>query len=52
MVGSYVLSAGHCDAYYQKALNVIKKIKKEFSQVYKDYDAIIGPTTPSVAWKL
>jgi len=52
IVGSYVLSAGHYDAYYHKALHVVKKIKKEFSQVYKDYDAIIWPTTPSVAWKL
>ena len=49
---SHVLSAGHYDAYYQKAQNVRKQLRKELACIYKDYDAIIWPTSPVPAWKL
>lgn len=52
MVWSYVLSAGYYDAYYHKAQEVQQKLKNEFTKVYKDFDAIVWPTTPSLAWKL
>jgi aspartyl-tRNA(Asn)/glutamyl-tRNA(Gln) amidotransferase subunit A len=52
MLGSYTLSAGYCDAYYKKALKVRTLIKRDFDEVFKDVDALITPTTPSVAWPL
>lgn len=52
IVGSYVLSAGFYDAYYHKALQVQQKMKNSFANIYKDFDAIIWPTTPSLPWKL
>ena len=52
IVWSYVLSAGFYDAYYHKAQQVLKKMKSELAKVYKDFDAIIWPTTPSLARKL
>ena len=52
MVGSYVLSAGFYDAYYHKAQQVQQKLRNEFTRVYQDFDAIIGPTTPSLARKI
>lgn len=41
LVGSYVLSAGHYDAYYRRALLVKKSITKRFSDLLADYDAVI-----------
>ncbi|MBI4713731.1 Asp-tRNA(Asn)/Glu-tRNA(Gln) amidotransferase subunit GatA [Candidatus Uhrbacteria bacterium] len=52
MLGSYALSAGYYDAYYRKALKVRSLIKKDFDEVLKHVDAIVTPTSPSVAWKL
>ncbi len=51
MLGAYVLSAGYYDAYYGKAGKVRAMIKKEFQKVFKDVDAIILPTAPTVAFK-
>lgn len=47
MLGTYVLSAGFYEAYYNTALKVRTLIKEEFQKVFKDYDAIISPATPS-----
>lgn len=47
MLGTYVLSAGFYDAYYNTALKVRTLIKEEFQKVFKDYDAIISPATPT-----
>ncbi len=52
LLGTYVLSHGYYDAYYNKALKVQKEITKEFEKAFKDVDAIITPTTPSVAFKI
>lgn len=52
LFGAYVLSAGHYDEYYTKALKVRNLIKKSFERIFQDYDAILAPTSPSVARKI
>ncbi len=52
MLGTYVLSAGYYDAYYSKALKVRKLIQDEYKEIFRNYDAIISPTTPTPAFKL
>lgn len=53
MVGTYVLSAGFYDAYYNKARRVRTLIKRDFETVFADgVDAILTPTTPSAAFGL
>ncbi|KMJ57299.1 glutamyl-tRNA amidotransferase [Bacillus sp. LL01] len=52
MLGTYALSAGHYDAYYVKAQKVRTLIKQDFEDVFKKYDVIIGPTTPTPAFKV
>jgi aspartyl-tRNA(Asn)/glutamyl-tRNA(Gln) amidotransferase subunit A len=51
MLGAYALSAGYFDAYYLKAQKVRALIKKDFDDAFKDVDVIVGPTTPTVAFK-
>ena len=50
MLGAYTLSAGYYDAYYRKALQMRTLIKQDFDEALKYVDAIITPTSPSVAW--
>ncbi len=52
ILGTYVLSAGYYDAYYLKAQKVRAVMKKEFAEVFKKVDFLLGPTTPSAAFKL
>lgn len=53
MVGTYVLSAGFYDAYYNRARRVRTLIKRDFEQVFADgIDAILTPATPSAAFGL
>jgi aspartyl-tRNA(Asn)/glutamyl-tRNA(Gln) amidotransferase subunit A len=52
MLGTYVLSAGYYDAYYSKAMKVRTLIKKDFDEAFKKVDVIIGPTSPTTAFKL
>ena len=53
MVGTYVLSAGFYDAYYNRARRVRALIKRDFDNVFADgVDAILTPTTPSAAFGL
>ena len=53
MVGTYVLSAGFYDAYYNRARKVRTLIKKDFEDVFADgVDAILTPATPSAAFPL
>lgn len=53
MIGTYVLSAGFYDAYYNRARRVRALIKKDFDDVFaKDIDAILTPATPSAAFAL
>ena len=53
MVGTYVLSAGFYDAYYNRARKVRSLIKKDFDDVFANgVDAILTPATPSAAFGL
>ena len=53
MIGTYVLSAGFYDAYYNRARKVRALIKRDFDEVFADgVDAILTPTTPSSAFGL
>jgi aspartyl-tRNA(Asn)/glutamyl-tRNA(Gln) amidotransferase subunit A len=52
LLGTYVLSHGYYDAYYNKAVALRAVIRREIEAVLMDYDAIITPTTPSTAFKI
>jgi aspartyl-tRNA(Asn)/glutamyl-tRNA(Gln) amidotransferase subunit A len=53
MVGTYVLSAGFYDAYYNRARKVRALIKRDFDEVFAEgVDAILTPATPSAAFGL
>jgi len=47
-----VLSSGYYDAYYKKAQTVRTKIINEFKQAFEKYDLLIGPTSPTTAFKI
>lgn len=51
IIGSFVLSSGYFDAYYQKAQKVRTLIIQEFSEALSQYTALIGPVAPSTAFK-
>lgn len=52
MLGTYALSAGYYDAYYLKALKVRTLIRREFGAAFQRVDALVGPASPSVAFRL
>lgn len=52
ILGAYVLSAGYYDRYYIKALKVRTLIKKEFMEVFKRFDALIGPSMPILPFRI
>jgi aspartyl-tRNA(Asn)/glutamyl-tRNA(Gln) amidotransferase subunit A len=52
MIGAHVLSSGYYDAYYKKAQTVRTKIIKEFEDAFSKFDFLLGPTCPSVAFKI
>lgn len=52
MLGTYALSSGYYDAYYLKAQKVRTLIRQDFEQIFADYDVIVGPTTPTVAFEI
>ncbi|MFQ5659539.1 MAG: Asp-tRNA(Asn)/Glu-tRNA(Gln) amidotransferase subunit GatA [Gammaproteobacteria bacterium] len=52
MIGTYVLSAGYYDAYYLKAQKIRRLIRDDFQRAFQDIDVIIGPTSPTTAFKL
>lgn len=53
MIGTYVLSAGFYEAYYQKALKVRRLIEEDFNMAFSSgIDVILTPTTPSAAFPL
>lgn len=52
MLGTYVLSAGYYDAYYAQAQRVRTLVARAFNRAYEQFDVLIGPTTPSVAFAL
>jgi aspartyl-tRNA(Asn)/glutamyl-tRNA(Gln) amidotransferase subunit A len=52
MLGTYALSAGYYDMYYLKALKVRTLLTKEFEAHFKSCDVIMGPTMPSISFKI
>lgn len=52
LLGTYVLSHGYHDAYYNKAINVRRAITEELKSAFKDIDAFITPTVPFPPFKL
>jgi aspartyl-tRNA(Asn)/glutamyl-tRNA(Gln) amidotransferase subunit A len=52
MLGTYALSAGYFDAYYIRAQKVRALIQRDFLQAFAEVDAVIGPTSPTTAFKL
>jgi aspartyl-tRNA(Asn)/glutamyl-tRNA(Gln) amidotransferase subunit A len=52
LIGTYVLSSGYYDAYYLKAQKIRRLIRDDFQQAFKTVDIILGPTTPTTAFKL
>ncbi len=52
MLGAYALSSGYYDAYYLKAEKVRTLIKQDFDSAFERFDALISPTSPSVAFKI
>jgi aspartyl-tRNA(Asn)/glutamyl-tRNA(Gln) amidotransferase subunit A len=52
MLGTYVLSSGYYDAYYNNALKIRRLIVEEYKTAFTKCDVILGPTTPTVAFKI
>ena len=52
MLGTYALSAGYYDAYYLKAQKVRTLIKSDFDRAFEQVDALVAPTSPTVAFPL
>ncbi|MFT4041063.1 MAG: Asp-tRNA(Asn)/Glu-tRNA(Gln) amidotransferase subunit GatA [Thermomicrobiales bacterium] len=52
MLGTYALSSGYYDAYYVKAQKVRTLIKQDFDRAWEQVDAILAPTSPTVAFPL
>ena len=52
LIGTYVLSAGYADAYYNKALMLREKISEDFTKAWNEVDVIATPTAPFPAFKI
>lgn len=52
MLGTYALSSGYYDAYYLQASKVRRLIKQDFDNAFKEIDVILGPTTPTPAFRM
>lgn len=52
LIGTYALSAGYYDAYYNKALKVRTLIKNDFDKAFQDVDIILTPVSPTAAFKM
>jgi aspartyl-tRNA(Asn)/glutamyl-tRNA(Gln) amidotransferase subunit A len=52
MLGTYALSTGYYDAYYLKAQKVRTLIKQDFDEAFRNFDVLVAPTSPTVAFKL
>jgi aspartyl-tRNA(Asn)/glutamyl-tRNA(Gln) amidotransferase subunit A len=52
LIGTYVLSHGYYDAYYLQAQRIRRLIANDFASGFRQCDVIIGPTSPSTAFKL
>jgi len=52
LIGTYVLSHGYYDAYYIRAQKLRRLIAQDFIEAFKECDVIMGPTSPSTAFKI
>lgn len=52
MLGTYVLSAGYYDAYYNKALQVRELIRRDYEKAFAEVDVVVTPTAPSPAFPI
>lgn len=52
MLGTYALSSGYYDAYYNKAQKFRAKLKEDFKEAFKKYDIIMGPVSPILPFKI
>jgi aspartyl-tRNA(Asn)/glutamyl-tRNA(Gln) amidotransferase subunit A len=52
MIGTYALSSGYYDAYYQQAQKVRTLISRDFAAAFEQADVLVSPTTPTVAFPL
>ena len=52
MIGSYVLSSGFFDAYYQQAQKARTILINEYNQLFNEYDLLVGPVAPTPAFRL
>ena len=52
LLGTFVLSAGYYDAYYQKAQQVRRLIRERVDALFSDYDLILSPVAPTAAFKI
>jgi aspartyl-tRNA(Asn)/glutamyl-tRNA(Gln) amidotransferase subunit A len=52
MLGTYALSAGYADAFYQKALRVRRLIRDEFIRAFEQADVLISPVAPMPAFRI
>ena len=52
MLGTFVLSSGYYDAYYSKAQKVRRLVQNKTEEIFKDFDFIISPTSPTVAFEV
>src|SRR5262249_29485176 len=52
MLGTYALSAGYYEAFYGKAQKVRTMIRREHDEVFRSFDVIVSPTSPTVAFPL
>jgi len=52
LIGTYALSAGYYDAYYLKAQKVRTLLRRDFEKAFEEFDVIVTPTAPIVAWTI
>lgn len=52
LLGTFVLSASYYDAYYTKAQRVRRLIRQEIERIFEQYDFLLSPTTPTLAFQL
>ena len=52
VLGTWCLSSGYYDAYYDRALRARTLVRRDFERAFEDVDLILGPTTPTAAFKL
>ena len=52
ILGTFILSSGYYDSYYNQALKVRRLIRNDFTNAFKEVDVLLTPTSPSPAFKI